>query len=198
VHRNKFLYNKTNRRTDVPNLFWLKNYPFIIKKKILLHFYVKDKIFRKISFPQAFFLGGGELLQWKSIWTTGECTTNNATHYVAHMWRVSSFYVDINWFVSLIVDILNKRTGLVALAFARPLLPVETSEGSFRKMLQNKGWALVFDWTNCAGSTPYERQSAGDVQHHRIRSCSCIDRIFNNFINVFSILRRFRFENLQI
>jgi hypothetical protein len=27
VHRNKFLYNKTNRCTDFPNLFWLKNEP---------------------------------------------------------------------------------------------------------------------------------------------------------------------------
>ena len=25
VHRNKFLYNKTNRRTNFPNLFWLKS-----------------------------------------------------------------------------------------------------------------------------------------------------------------------------
>ena len=27
VHGNKFLYNKTNRRIDLPNLFWLKNEP---------------------------------------------------------------------------------------------------------------------------------------------------------------------------
>ena len=27
VHRNKFLYNKTNRCTNFPNLFWLKNEP---------------------------------------------------------------------------------------------------------------------------------------------------------------------------
>jgi len=27
VHRNKFIYNKTNRRNDFPNLFWLKNEP---------------------------------------------------------------------------------------------------------------------------------------------------------------------------
>jgi len=27
VHRNKFLCNKTNRRTNFPNLFWLKNEP---------------------------------------------------------------------------------------------------------------------------------------------------------------------------
>jgi len=45
---------------------------------------------------------------------------------------------------SLTVDILKKRTGLVALAFARPLLPGETSTGRFRKRLRHKGWALVF------------------------------------------------------
>jgi len=27
VHRNKFIYIKTNRRTDFANLFWLKNEP---------------------------------------------------------------------------------------------------------------------------------------------------------------------------
>jgi len=27
VHRNKFLYNKTNRCINFPNLFWLKNEP---------------------------------------------------------------------------------------------------------------------------------------------------------------------------
>jgi hypothetical protein len=37
VHRNKFLYNKTNRRTNFPNLFWLKNEPLHVSGSSSAH-----------------------------------------------------------------------------------------------------------------------------------------------------------------
>jgi hypothetical protein len=37
VQRNKFLYNKTNRRTDFPNLFWLKNEPLHVSGSSSVH-----------------------------------------------------------------------------------------------------------------------------------------------------------------
>jgi hypothetical protein len=36
-HRNKFLYNKTNRCTDFPNLFWLKNEPLHVSGSSSAH-----------------------------------------------------------------------------------------------------------------------------------------------------------------
>jgi len=37
VHRNKFLYNKTNRHTGFPNLFWLKNEPLRVSVSSSAH-----------------------------------------------------------------------------------------------------------------------------------------------------------------
>jgi hypothetical protein len=37
VHRNKFLFNKTNRCTNFPNLFWLKNEPLHISDSSSAH-----------------------------------------------------------------------------------------------------------------------------------------------------------------
>jgi hypothetical protein len=37
VHRNKFLYNKTNRCTKFPNLFWLENEPLHVSDSSSAH-----------------------------------------------------------------------------------------------------------------------------------------------------------------
>ena len=37
VHRNKFLFNKTNRRNKFPNLFWLKNEPLHVSDSSSAH-----------------------------------------------------------------------------------------------------------------------------------------------------------------
>jgi len=37
VHRNKFLYNKTNRCTNFPNLLWLKNEPLHVSGISSIH-----------------------------------------------------------------------------------------------------------------------------------------------------------------
>jgi len=37
LQRKKFLYNKTNRRTDCPNLFWLKNEPLHVSGSSSAH-----------------------------------------------------------------------------------------------------------------------------------------------------------------
>ena len=37
MHRNKYIYNKTNRRTNFPNLFWLKNDPLHVSGSSSAH-----------------------------------------------------------------------------------------------------------------------------------------------------------------
>jgi len=37
VHRNKFLFNKTNRRSNFQNLFWLKNEPLHVSGSSSAH-----------------------------------------------------------------------------------------------------------------------------------------------------------------
>jgi len=62
----KFLYNKTNRRTNFPNLFWLKNEPLHVSSSSSAHHR------ESINCP----LSARKLSSNRMTYTSAKCTVN--------------------------------------------------------------------------------------------------------------------------